>query len=38
VASIEITRPDPATKRLTTVVITPTPAAQDAALLLAARK
>jgi hypothetical protein len=38
VASIEITRPDPATKRLTTVVITPTPIAQDGTLLLAARK
>jgi hypothetical protein len=38
VASIEITRPDPATKRLTTVVMTPTPLAQDGALLLAARK
>jgi hypothetical protein len=38
VASIEITRPDPATKVLTTVVITPTPVAQDGTLLLAARK
>ena len=38
VASIEITRPDPATKVLTTVVITPTPIAQDGTLLLAARK
>jgi hypothetical protein len=38
VASIEITRPDPTTKVLTTVVITPTPIAQDGALLLAARR
>jgi hypothetical protein len=38
VASIEITRPDPTTKVLTTVVITPAPAAQDGTLLLAARK
>jgi hypothetical protein len=39
VASIEITRPDPATKALTTVVITPTPSAQGASpLLLAAQK
>jgi hypothetical protein len=38
VASIEITRPDPATKVLTTVVIRPTAIAQDGTLLLAARK
>jgi hypothetical protein len=38
VASIEITRPDPTTKVLTTVVITPAPVAQDGTLLLAARK
>ncbi|HYK00690.1 MAG TPA: hypothetical protein VE974_02975 [Thermoanaerobaculia bacterium] len=38
VASIEFTRPDPATKVLTTVVIRPTPIAQDGTLLLAARK
>ena len=38
VASIEITRPDPTTKALTTVVIRPTPIAQDVAPLLAARK
>ena len=39
VASIEFTRPDPATKALTTVVITPTPIVQEVTpLLLAARK
>ena len=38
VASIEFTRPDPATKVLTTVVIRPTPLPQDGTLLLAARK
>jgi hypothetical protein len=38
VASIEITRPDPATKRLTTVVINPTAIAQNLTPLLPARK
>ena len=38
VASIEFTRPDPATKTLTTVVIRPAAIAQDVAPLLAARK
>ncbi len=38
VASIELTRPDPVTKSLTTVVITPAPIAQDMTPLLAARK
>jgi hypothetical protein len=38
VASIEITRPDPATKVLTTVVIRPAAIAQDGTPLLAARK
>ncbi len=37
VASIEITRPDPATKELTTVVINPTAMAQAVTPLLAAR-
>jgi hypothetical protein len=38
VASIEFTRPDPATKALTTVVISPTAIAQNVTPLLAARK
>jgi hypothetical protein len=38
VASIEFTRPDPATKALTTVVIRPTAFEQDMTPLLAARK
>ena len=38
VASIEITRPDPVTKALTTVVINPTAIAQNITPLLAARK
>ena len=38
VASIELTRPDPATKALTTVVITPAIAQDATPLLLAARK
>jgi hypothetical protein len=37
VASIELTRPDPSTKVVTTVVIRPTPTAQDGTPLLAAR-
>jgi hypothetical protein len=37
VASIEITRPDPVTKVLTTVVINPTAIAQNVTPLLAAR-
>jgi hypothetical protein len=38
VASIEITRPDPATKALATVVIRPTAIEQDMTTLLVARK
>jgi hypothetical protein len=38
VASIEFTRPDPATKALTTVVIRPAAIAHDVTPLLAARK